>query len=56
MDPISIQMKRGKETAKSWRYEATDEDVTPDNVYIRKVTLAEMGDPEVITVTITPSA
>jgi hypothetical protein len=54
MEPITVQMHRGKETSRSWRYE-TDEDVTPNNIYISKNALRRLGDPLLITVTITPS-
>jgi hypothetical protein len=56
VDTITVEMKRVKETKNTWRYEATEDDQPVDTQYIRKSALKRIGDPDVITVTITPSA
>lgn len=55
MDQITIQMKQDRETPNTFRFAAVEDDVSPETIYVRKSVLRKMGNPETITVTITPA-
>ncbi len=51
--PIKVTLDRGKDTKNTVRFDAADENEAIQSLYVPKDTMARLGDPQSIEVTIT---
>ena len=52
---LEIVLSKGKETKRTWRYESEDGTEAVDTVYVQKMGLKELGNPDKIKLTIEPA-
>ncbi len=52
MTEVKVAMQKEKETKNTFRYQALEEDSPIPTLYINKSAIAELGDPDVITIVV----